>query len=509
MKPLTRTLAAAASAAALTVTLLAASPLAASAHPRGIDWGPCPDAEPGDAVECAKIKVPLDYSRPWRGQIEIGLARRQATNPDEKIGTILMDPGGPGGSGVGSIINGNPLTGETAERFDIVGFDPRGINTSTQVLCSEEALLNQAGVPFPTDQESFEALEAANAALTEDCREHTGRLFDHVSNLETVEDMERIRRALGEGKLNYLGYSYGTIMGQQYAEEYPRNIRTMVLDGNMDHSLGSIWDFMRTETAAVEENFLAFADWCESSADCALFGEDVKALYAELKAKARSGELTDPYLGEPLDFLGLAEDYTFSANYPQFWTFLAEEYAAMRDGVLLPGVAAFQEEPVLHENLYYPAWCQDWGWDIADYDELESLLGKLAEDSPNVEWTPYNQHALTCVGSGIDHTNERDELDIPRSAPPIVFIGNEHDPATVYPWTVTAAEQADGHLITYEGYWHTIYGGYSECVDQAVNDYFVNRTKPEDGLSCPNLDFPGLSGLSAGQRTPAVGPYGL
>ncbi|GAA2319249.1 alpha/beta hydrolase [Glycomyces scopariae] len=483
------------------------TPLAAAAHPRGIDWGPCPEVDPAEPVECATIDVPLDYSRPWRGTIEIGLAKREATNPDERIGTILMDPGGPGGSGVGSIINGSPLTGETAERFDIVGFDPRGVNTSTQVLCSEEAL-EAAALPVPTDQAGFAALEAANAALTEDCREHTGRLFDNVSNLDTVEDMERIRRALGEGKLNYLGYSYGTIMGQQYAEEYPRNFRTMVLDGNMDHSLESTWDFLRTETAPVEENFLAFAAWCETAPECALHGSDVETVYADLKAAARAGELVDPYDGTPLDFYALSAGYTFLANLPQAWPDFALALDAMRDGEQLAGVQSFQEEPVLWEHLYYPAWCQDWGFDIADYDEFESLLGRLSEDFPNVEWSMYNQHALTCLGSGIDHTNERDELDIPRSAPEMVFIGNEHDYATVYEWTETAADQADGSLITYEGYWHTVYGGFSSCVDDAVNDYFVHRTKPEKGLSCPNLDFPGITGLSGGDRTPAAGPFG-
>ncbi|MFG3341056.1 alpha/beta hydrolase [Glycomyces sp. NPDC048151] len=505
MKASTRNLTAAASAAVLAITLLAAAPAAAGNSHHGIDWQPCPDVDPAEAVECATIAVPLDYDRPWGEKIEIGLARRQAANPDEKIGTILMDPGGPGGSGVDSIKGGNPLTGEAAEKFDMVGFDPRGVNTSTQVVCGAEALDAVYSVGIPSDQESFEALEAANAALTEDCRDRTGKLFDHVSNLETVEDMERIRRALGEGKLNYLGYSYGTLMGQQYAEEYPRKIRTMVLDGNMDHSLESTWDFMSTETAAVEENFGAFAAWCEAEAECALHGEDVETVYAELKARARAGTLTDPYLGEPLGFYGLAENFTFSANFPQFWPFLADEYEAMRNGELLPGVSAFQEEEEF-ENLYYPAWCQDWGFEIDDYAEFDDLLGGLAEEYPNVEWTPYNQHALTCVGSGIEPVNERDELDIDH-APPIVFIGNEHDPATVYDWSLASSEQAGGHLITYEGYWHTVYGGLSECIDESVNAYFVDKTVPEAGLSCPNLDFPGEIEALSGPRAPRTGPY--
>ncbi|HEX2143455.1 MAG TPA: alpha/beta fold hydrolase [Glycomyces sp.] len=504
MRPSTRHLAAAAAVALATALLAAAPAAAASSQHHGIDWQPCPDVEPAEAVECAAIEVPLDYRRPWGGTIEIGLARRQAADPDEKLGTILMDPGGPGGSGVNTVKNRNVLTGETAERFDLIGFDPRGVNTSTQVVCSEQAL-EEAAVPFPTDQPSFDALAAANAALTADCREHTGELFDHVSNFETVKDMERIRRAIGEGKLNYLGYSYGTLMGQQYAERYPHRFRTMVLDGNMDHSLESTWDFMRSETAAVEENFTAFADWCESTADCALHGEDVETLYGDLKAAARAGKLTDPHTGDPLDFISLAGNYTFAANYPQEWPALATEYAAMRDGASLPGALALRQAPVA-ENLYYPAWCQDWGFPIEDYEELADLLGRLAEDSPNVEWTPYNGHALTCIGSGIEHRNEREPLDIDH-APPIVFIGNEHDPATVYEWSETSSEQADGHLITYEGYWHTIYGGTSECIDTAVNAYFVDRTVPEEGLSCPNLDFPGVGAHSERRLPSEVGPY--
>lgn len=505
MRASTRHLTAVGSAAVLAITLLAAAPAAAGSSHHGIDWQPCPDVEPTEAVECATIEVPLDYDRPWGEKIEIGLARRQAANPDEKIGTILMDPGGPGGSGVDSVKFYNPLTGDAAERFDVIGFDPRGVNTSTQVLCGEAAVSAVDAIGIPTDQDSFAALEDANAALTADCRERTGKLFDHVSNLETVEDIERIRRAIGEGRLNYLGYSYGTIMGQQYAESYPHRIRTMVLDGNMDHSLDSEWDFMRTETGAVEENFTAFTAWCAEAPECALHGEDVASVYSGLKEKARAGELIDPDSGEPLDFYALSMQYTFAANSPQAWPGLAEAYVALRDGTPLPGGMTLQaEEPINH--LFYPAWCQDYGWQIEDYDELASLQERLAEAYPNVEWTPYDNYALTCVGSGIEHTNERDELDVDH-APPIVFIGNEHDPATVYDWSLASSEQAGGHLVTYEGYGHTVYGGISTCIDDAINAYYVGKTVPEEGLSCPNLDFPEIGALTDRRAPRTGGPF--
>nr|WP_277606056.1 alpha/beta hydrolase [Glycomyces sp. L485] len=494
----------------MAASLLAGAPAAAETENTllpgyGIDWAPCPDVEPEEEVDCATIKVPLDYRRPWGEKIEIGLARRQATNPHERIGTILMDPGGPGGSGVSTIEAFNPLTEAAAERFDIVGFDPRGVNTSTRVQCGADAVDAVDAIGIPTDQESFEALEAANANLTADCRERTGRLFDHVDNLHTVEDIERIRRALGEGRLNYLGYSYGTLMGQQYAEKYPWFIRTMVLDGNMDHSLESTWDFVSTETAAVEENFVTFAAWCESTPECELYGEDVAALYGELKEAARAGELTDPLTGEPLDFYGLSAQ-VFQANIPEGWSSLAIILRAMHDGEMLPPSFDIRQEEIV-EYPYYPMWCQDWGYEIADYAEFEELTGKLAAEYPNVEWTPYNAHALTCAGSGIENTNPRAELDVD-FAPPLVFIGTVHDPATVYPWTEASAEQAGGHLITYEGYGHTIYGRHSSpCVNEAVDAYFVYRAAPEDGLSCENLNFPGDSTLLNDRDPLNVGPF--
>ena len=504
MNPPKRALTAAACSTALTGGLLAAAPAAAGIHDStDIDWQPCPDLEPGQVVDCATIEVPLDYSAPDGQTIEIGLARRQATDPERRIGTILMDPGGPGGSGVAAVSAYNPLTDDLAERFDVVGFDPRGVNTSTEVLCGAEEISEVERIGIPTDQESFEALEAANAALAADCRERTGPLFDHVDNLHTVEDMERIRLALGEGDLNYLGYSYGTLMGQQYAATYPEHVRSMVLDGNMDHSLKSAWEFMGTETAAVEENFISFAQWCESDRSCALYGEDVSEIYSDLKARARSGELTDPETGAPLDFYGLFS-YMWSVNSPSAWEDLGLLLEAIQEGQGLTS-ASLLEEPEPVGNLYFPAWCQDWGIGIADFDEFTELTGKLAAEYPNVEWTYYNEAALTCVGSGIEHTNPRGELEVD-DAPPLLFLGNLHDFATVYPWTEAVVEQSGGHLITYEGYGHTVYSGITDCVDGPVDAYFTDLTLPEEDLTCPNLDHPG--GSTFPDRTgPHTGPF--
>ncbi|HEX2133802.1 MAG TPA: alpha/beta hydrolase, partial [Actinophytocola sp.] len=474
------------------------------AEPRStIDWQPCPDAE---EVDCATIPVPLDWDDPDGPTIDIGLARREATDPQARLGSILMDPGGPGGSGVASVMRRNPLTPEAAARFDVVGFDPRGINTSTRLLCDAELSGRALDARHPTSQAEFDQLVRLNEQLHDSCREHSGALVDHVDNLHTVEDMEAIRVALGEGKLNYLGYSYGSLMGQQYAERYPHRIRAMVLDGNMDHSLRSAWEFMRTETEPVERNFLEFADWCDTTPACALHGQDTRAVYADLRERAKAGDLTDPATGQPVDFYTLSR-IAFGVNTPAVWGDVAASLAALRDGTgtISPQVTAAVAEAV--NNPYPPIWCSDWKYPVVNYAHYALLRALLAKKFPNIQWTPYVDHAMTCAGQPVPTTNPQRRLDID-DAPPLVMIGNVHDPATVYRWNVTAARQSGAHLITYEGWGHTAYGdgGPSECVNDAVEAYLIELTVPERGLSCPATEEPAVAGARV-TRAPDVGPY--
>lgn len=213
-----------------------------------IDWKPC--SQDGE-VDCATIAVPLDWSRPGGETIDIGLARRTATDPDNRIGSILMDPGGPGGSGVALVKQSSVFTGAVNERFDTIGFDPRGVNSSTQITCDAELAGEALAAMMPGTAAEFDKAVTLSGKFADDCRDRSGPLYDHVDNRHVVKDMEAIRAALGEGKLNYVGYSYGTLMGQQYAETYPDRIRAMVMDGNMDHSITSTYQQMATDRKSV------------------------------------------------------------------------------------------------------------------------------------------------------------------------------------------------------------------------------------------------------------------
>src|SRR5690606_23078764 len=309
--------------------------LPASAAPTGddeatreISWSPCPDAPD---VDCATLELPVDWSQPDGETFELALVRRPRRDPDRRIGPLLLNPGGPGGSGVDFAINADGyFSQEIVERFDLIGFDPRGIARSNPVVCSVEAATAPGYTERPTSQEEFDALVAYNRQLYEDCKKHTGPLIDHVDSANVARDVEAIREALGEETINWFGVSYGTLMGQMYAELYPDRIRSMVLDSNMDHSLGTA-GFLLTEAWGAQDSFNEFVAWCDRSESCVLNGEAVSATWRDLLERADAGELIDPGTGQPIASWDLINT-AFSLSYGPGWEPLAELIAELRAG---------------------------------------------------------------------------------------------------------------------------------------------------------------------------------
>ncbi len=477
----------------------------ATAATPSIDWKPCPESDVA-GVDCGSIKVPLDWSKPNGEKITIGLARRKATGPGTRIGAVLLDPGGPGGSGVDFVKFSQPLTTKVRARFDQVGFDPRGINTSSQLRCDADLSSASDAAKHPTSQAEFDKLARINRKLHDSCRANSGKLASHAGNLNTVRDMDAIRAALGEQKLTYVGYSYGSLMGQQYAELFPKRVRALVMDGNMDHSLRTAWEFMRTETAPIEEAFVEFAKWCEKTPQCALYGKNTKKFYGELRKKAKAGKLVDSE-GTPISFYDLA-GMAFGTIDPPSWGELAKYFAALGAG---KAVKAKRFAGPIVNDPYPSIWCNDWSYPVHNYKHYKALRTLLAVHFPNVQWSPYVDHALTCVGSGTKNTNPQQRLRV-KGAPPLVMVGNVHDPATVYEWNQAAARQSGARLVTYEGWGHTAYGwGITSCVDNAVDAYLIDLKVPKRGLRCPAMEKPGLGETGArSQRKPSpVGPYGF
>lgn len=450
-----------------------------------IDWQPCADAP---EVQCATLEVPLDWSDPDGPTTYIGLARRPATDPEHRIGSILMNPGGPGGSGVNHVKRGPVFTAPVNERFDVVGFDPRGVGTSEQVLCDAEVFEEFIAAQHPTNEAEFDDLVAANHRLAASCREHTGPLVDHVDSVHAARDLDAIRAALGEEKLNYIGYSYGTLMGQHYAELFPDRIRTMINDGNVDHSIESGWEYARKSVTEAEEAFVAFADWCDTTATCALYGQDTRRVYGELKERARAGTLIDPSTGQPLDFYNLTL-ITIQTYRPEAWPQIATTFRTLHDG---SGGMVAPHQAELTNGVFFVVRCSDWRLQVEDFAEYDRLRTRVANRFPNMEWTAYVDYMSHCVGDPVEVTNPQRPLEI-EGAPPLVMIGNSHDPATPLSFSRTAARQSGSHLIIYEGWGHTAYyPGFqnSPCVNAAVEAYLIDLTVPPDGLTCPSVNDP-------------------
>lgn len=317
--------------------------------------------------------------------------------------------------------------------------------------------------------------------------------------------MDAIRAALGDKKLTFLGYSYGSLMGQQYAEKFPHRVRALVMDGNMDHSLRTAWDFMRSETHPVERAFRLWARWCDTTEQCALYGQSARKVYGELRERAKAGKLVDSE-GMPIGFYDLTGAAFGNVLSPPSWGEFAKYLADLRDGKATKAVKLAGE--VVNE-AYPTIWCSDWSYPIKDYAHYRTLRNRLALSAPNIQWSPYIDHAMTCVGNGHKATNPQRRLNVD-DAPPLLMIGNLHDPATVYEWNRAAARQSGAHLITYEGWGHTAYGPYvnSACVNEAVDAYLIQLYAPKKRMSCPALEKPGLGETRTTERAPfPAGPY--
>ncbi|MGW4030031.1 alpha/beta fold hydrolase [Streptomyces sp. NPDC004838] len=463
-----------------------------------IDWKPCPQDA---AAECGTLRLPVDWARPSAEKFDLAVARRKATDPNRRVGVLLVNPGGPGDSGVDFTVRRatSHFSLDVQERFDIVGFDPRGVGGSQPVKCSTE-LLDRAPSPYPRDQAEFDQLAEYNRALRQDCRRHSGPVFDHADTLSVVRDMDAIRGALGEKRINYFGHSYGTLIGQQYAERYGDRIRTMALTANMDHSLG-IREFLVSSAATAEDSFHQFVRWCESTSSCALHGRDVTAVWDDLLARADRGEIHDP---ESPDRVLTANAIALRAFrkyfYGPYWNELATYVAGLDAQVREPQEREPKErrrtqrpqprtplgaEQRTRAEPFYAVFCQDWRFRPKNYREYASLTEAELRAAPHLRGSPRVHAAVAgCVGWPDKVNNPQHRLRI-TEAPKILLLHALHDPANNYAWAANVHRQTRGTtvLLPYEGAGHSVYGR-SDCTRDAVDDYLTERRLPSAGSRC-------------------------
>ncbi|WP_027659863.1 alpha/beta hydrolase [Salinispora fenicalii] len=458
--------------AALTLVAGVSAPARADPPPvpPTLSWGECQDELPAPApdgtVECAQLRLPVDWSRPHGPTFELSVARRPAREQAQRVGTLVFGPGGPGDSGVRRILEGYRFSEELLDRFDVVSFDPRTVARSAAPDCSPDPTLPKPPVPLGS-QADFDAMVAYNQAFWERCRPTTP-VFDHADTLSTVRDLEALRRALGERQISFHGSSYGTLLGQQYAEQYPHRARAVVLEGVFDHSLG-LRSFVRTQAATLQDSFDEFVSWCDSSTECVLHGRDVRAVWAEVLARADRGEYAPR---TAFDVTAVALKLLAGPD----WSELAVDVRDMEAG-------SPPDEPNL--PLSFAAFCADWPAPVRDYTEYAGLVRAAAAAGPDIRYGGGLLAVQTCLGWPSPVRNPPHVPQV-RTRTPLLLLNALHDPRTGYNWATNVAQHLGRHgrLVTYEGWGHGIYQR-TDCTKAVVDRYLVDVTLPAPGARCP------------------------
>lgn len=443
---------------------------------------------------CGTLEVPLDYADPSGDTIELALLTVPAADPDARIGSLVVNPGGPGAPGTDYAANAESVFRRPIlDAYDIVGFDPRGTGNSAPVDCLSDGDLDDYIAQDPDPDTAAEA--ATYAEWVEDfgagCVDRSGDVAAHVTTIEAARDMDVLRAALGEAQLDYFGASYGTRLGATYADLFPDRVGRLVLDGAVDVSLSSR-ELSLQQAGGFETALRAYVQDCVDAGDCVLGGSldeglaTVKQLLDDVDAQPLPTGDGDRELEVGNAFYGVV----LPLYVRDYWPYLTDALAAALDGdgsMLLQFSDLYnsREGDGYTDNSSEAIWainCLDDPWSIPAR-EVPANLPEFEEASPTFG-SVFAWGLTNC--SGIEVQSSEPARDIRAAgAAPIVVVGTTRDPATPYEWAVALADQLEsGVLVSRDGDGHTGYNSGNECVDSAVEDYLVEGTVPQDGLSC-------------------------
>lgn len=444
-------------------------------------------------VECARIQVPLDYARPAGTQISIALLRIHYADQPQRVGSLLVNPGGPGASGVSLAVElAGKLPTDVLQHFDIVGFDPRGVGLSAPVKCMSTAQEDQL-LSLDTDVRTTVGLRAAKqlyAGLATSCNAKYGATIRRYDTVDTARDMDRIRAALGDATMNYLGFSYGTELGAVYAHLFPKAIRVAVLDGAIDPRWNDLVSWYRAQVAGFEQAFDQFAADCVTQDPCRQLGDPRQAVYA-IRDRASTSPIPSNRHDHRRATASLVLYGVLQALYSRdLWPDLSNALLAARGGdaeglLALADAYADRDESGQYANsldVYFAVTCND---EAADPDDatIQAMGHAWARQYPM--FGVWQAAALTqCSGWQKQRTPIPPETAA--SSAPILVVGNLHDPATPYAGAVNLTKELGrASLLSWNGEGHTSYLEGSTCVDRAVNAYLINKTLPTPNTTCP------------------------
>jgi pimeloyl-ACP methyl ester carboxylesterase len=462
--------------AALAIASLILVFTADTASADSLRWHPCGKS----GAECSSLQVPLDWARPDGEQISVGITRHAAADPAHSLGVLFFNPGGPG-AGTREVLRDYAsqfFPRALFRRFEIVGVDLRGAAPGRPAVECGLPTRNRSISLTPTTRAGYERLLAYTRRLGRSCLARTGPLLSHVDTLSAARDLDAAREALGVEKVSWLGISYGSLLGQTYAHLYPSHLRAAVLDGALDHAVGST-RLALDEARSAEAEFGRFAAWCDGDPSCALHGRDVKATYRSLLDQARrrplsadgsSGGATAEEIG--YGTFGLME-------VSKRWPLLAELLAAA--AAPHPNAAPLARIAVPSEDSYLATTCQDLPSQIHGYGQFERLLAKLRKAAP--VFGPYVEGwnvDVSCMGWPVASRNPWGPVPV-SGTPPLLVVSGAHDPSTPNAWGRGMARQIEGsRLLEWDGSGHT--GFFNDASVKAREArYLLAPTRPVPG----------------------------
>src|SRR6516225_3599569 len=455
-----------------------------------LDWQPC-----AKYFQCARLLVPFDYARPGWRRFSLPVVRLAAADPARRVGALVINPGGPGASGVQYALSARTgeFTPDILSRFDIVGFDPRGVGGSDPALrCMSGPQLDRffATNDAPATAAQLAAVVSASKLYAAQCARNAAGLLPYVGTVSAAKDMDVLRAALSEPALTYLGKSYGTVLGASYALQFPRRVRALVLDGAVDPSLTGLQvDVAQAE--GFESAFGQFTAWCATQSGCPLASGSAVSQVAGLLGRANRQPLTNLVDGQPANgamlLSGIASALYLRQEWPILKSALAEAFSAADGTVFVELANALMERNPdgTYSNLSdveLSVDCVDRPWprSLAAWRAAASAASKAAPlfgaaivwgSLPCAYW-PVAPAPIASSGRAA-------------GTPPVLVVGDLHDPATPYPWArALASDLAAGVLLGWNGEGHTSYMQGSSCVDGYVDAYLVSLRAPRSGTVC-------------------------
>ncbi|HEX3545461.1 MAG TPA: alpha/beta hydrolase [Mycobacterium sp.] len=474
-----------------------------SAPPRPgtpIQWGPCKPA-PSDqsrvprGAECGMLSVPVNYDKPDGDVAQIAMIRLKATGA--KIGSLIVNPGGPGESGVeaaASLVASLPDS--VRQRFDLVGFDPRGVGNSTPAVWCNSDADNDRQRADPTVQftpQGVAHIEQEYKDFVQRCVDKMGKdIMENIGTANVVRDLDAIRAALGDDKLTYLGYSYGTRIGSSYAEAHPDKVRAMILDGAVDPAADPTEAEIR-QSAAFQKAFNDFAADCATKPDCPLGTDPAKAVDVY-------HSLVNPLVKHPAktkDPRGLSYNDAIVGTIlplysPSLWRHLTQALNEIKNGTgdtMLALADLYMGRDA--QGHYNNSTDVRVAVNCVDKPQTKDRAKAVEEDRRTREVAPFMSYGEftglapldTCAFWPVPPTTTPHEIHV-SGLPPILIVSTTNDPATPYEQGVALARELGGRLLTFDGTQHTVVFQGNPCVDDIAARYLVDVTVPPPDAKC-------------------------